>query len=522
MSYTMTSMLVSVSVFDEISKELHPGRFPLFKRPTKTNANKKERVTVQLRVVCSCSGWLLPLFALRCCGGLSLSLRLRLSSLSSPPPLLHRTSHHTPGRIFLHSRLPSEEMAVISEYEEEAPAPEIIRAAAVAATITTAPDLVHEVKIEEAEEANDVETHVKQFHVDQSVADEGKQADVFGNEQEVEEGEGDEDEEEEEEEDDNDDDEAGLEQEIECSEEYNAADHLYNSARPSDTSSSARPHEEMLSYLLRQHKQQPLELLATVMEFLFRVTDLCAQEGMECRVSEMISAAAAKRRRCSGEDEGEEEEDADDDEEQFCRVPGKIAKFEQAAAASTSVKLVEQQYSDPVKAATPHNNQNLPTLVEAPSSSTPPSDAQNNTRSISSPSSLISTNVSHKDMETGSSRSREETLPPPPPFPAPAPAPVKKKTTTKQETCKEFTSDKTSPTKSAKITTTTTKAPAENNNNTCKSKATNSAENVEKKTHNNKNNKIVAKEKRQNEEEEEEESQQDGDAKGLCKLSLFC
>ncbi|CAM6008581.1 unnamed protein product [Sphagnum balticum] len=66
---------------------------------------------------------------------------------------------------------------------------------------------------------------------------------------------------------------------------------------------AARPHEEMLSYLLRQHKQQPLELLATVMEFLFRVTDLCAQEGMECRVSEMISAAAAKRRRSSGEDE---------------------------------------------------------------------------------------------------------------------------------------------------------------------------------------------------------------------------
>lgn len=318
-------------------------------------------------------------------------------------------------------------MAVISEYEEEAQAPEIIRAAAVAATITTAPDLVHEVKIEEAEEANDVEPHIKQFHVDQSFADEGKQADVLGNEQEVEEGEGDEDEEEEE--DDNDDDEAGLEPEIECSEEYNAADHLYNSARPSDTSSSERPHEEMLSYLLRQHMQQPLELLATVMEFLFRVTDLCAQEGMECRVSEMISAAAAKRRRSSGEDEGEEEEDADDDEEQFCRVPGKIAKFEQAAAAaSTSVKLVEQQYSDPVKAATPQNNQNLPTLVEAPSSSTPPSDAQNNTRSISSPSSLISTNVSHKDMETGSSRSREET--PPPPLPAPAPAPVKKKTTT--------------------------------------------------------------------------------------------
>ncbi|KAH8972161.1 hypothetical protein BDL97_02G181000 [Sphagnum fallax] len=267
----------------------------------------------------------------------------------------------------------------------------------------------------------------------------------------------------------------------------------------------------MLSYLLRQHKQQPLELLATVMEFLFRVTDLCVQEGMECRVSEMISAAAAKRRRSSSEDEGEEEEDADDDEEQFCRVPGKIAKFEQAAAASTSVKLVEQQYSDPVKAATPHNNQNLPTLVEAPSSSTPPSDAQNNTRSISSPSSLISTNDSHKDMETGSSHSREET--PPPPLPAPAPAPVKKKTTTKQETCKEFTSDKTSPTKSAKITTTTTKAPAENNNNTCKNKATKSAENVEKKTHN-KNNKIVAKEKRQNEEEEESQ-QEDGDAKGL-------
>ncbi|CAM6043927.1 unnamed protein product [Sphagnum compactum] len=64
-------------------------------------------------------------------------------------------------------------------------------------------------------------------------------------------------------------------------------------------SDSERPHEEMLSYLLRQHKQQPLELLATVMEFLFRVTDLCAQEGMECRVSEMISAAAAKRRRSS-------------------------------------------------------------------------------------------------------------------------------------------------------------------------------------------------------------------------------
>lgn len=84
------------------------------------------------------------------------------------------------------------------------------------------------------------------------------------------------------------------------------------SSRPSDATSSERPYDEVLGYLLREHQQQPLDLLSTVIEFLFRETGIAAQEGVDVRVSEMLSAA--KRRRV----------DTDDVEE----GPDKIAKLD--------------------------------------------------------------------------------------------------------------------------------------------------------------------------------------------------
>ena len=74
----------------------------------------------------------------------------------------------------------------------------------------------------------------------------------------------------------------------------------YFSSIPSDATCTERPHDEVLGYLLREHQQQPLDLLSTVIEFMFRETDIAEQEGLELRVSEMISAA--KRRRIDNED----------------------------------------------------------------------------------------------------------------------------------------------------------------------------------------------------------------------------
>lgn len=90
----------------------------------------------------------------------------------------------------------------------------------------------------------------------------------------------------------------------------------YSSSRPSDATSGERPYDEVLGYLLREHQQQPLDLLSTVIEFLFRETGIATQEGVDVRVSEMLSAA--KRRRV----------DTDDIEDVF-GGPDKIAKLDE-------------------------------------------------------------------------------------------------------------------------------------------------------------------------------------------------
>jgi hypothetical protein len=90
----------------------------------------------------------------------------------------------------------------------------------------------------------------------------------------------------------------------------------YSSSRPSDATICERPYDEVLGFLLREHQQQPLDLLSTVIEFLFRETGIAAQEGVDVRVSEMLSAA--KRRRV----------DTDDSEDVF-GGPDKIAKLDE-------------------------------------------------------------------------------------------------------------------------------------------------------------------------------------------------
>lgn len=61
-------------------------------------------------------------------------------------------------------------------------------------------------------------------------------------------------------------------------------------------------HDAVLNTLLEVHNQQPLELLTTVIDYLFRETDLSQQEGVESRVSEIVGAA--KKRKSEADAEG--------------------------------------------------------------------------------------------------------------------------------------------------------------------------------------------------------------------------
>lgn len=104
----------------------------------------------------------------------------------------------------------------------------------------------------------------------------------------------------------------------------------YFSSIPSDATCSERPHDEVLGYLLREHQLQPLDLLSTVIEFLFRETDIAEQEGVELRVSEMISAA--KRRRID-----------DEDDEDVFGVLRKIAKIEEIVDQSEEPEPLDDE-----------------------------------------------------------------------------------------------------------------------------------------------------------------------------------
>lgn len=62
-----------------------------------------------------------------------------------------------------------------------------------------------------------------------------------------------------------------------------------------------RQHDTVLSALLVEHSEQPLEMLKTVIDYLFRETDLVMEEGVESRVSEIVGAAKKRRREADEE-----------------------------------------------------------------------------------------------------------------------------------------------------------------------------------------------------------------------------
>ncbi|XP_024389807.1 uncharacterized protein [Physcomitrium patens] len=60
-------------------------------------------------------------------------------------------------------------------------------------------------------------------------------------------------------------------------------------------------HDPVLSAMLEEHKRHPLQLLTTVIDFLFRKTDLSRESRVESMVTEIVTAAI---KRCAHEGEG--------------------------------------------------------------------------------------------------------------------------------------------------------------------------------------------------------------------------
>ncbi|KAG0605527.1 hypothetical protein M758_9G066200 [Ceratodon purpureus] len=63
----------------------------------------------------------------------------------------------------------------------------------------------------------------------------------------------------------------------------------------------SKQHDAVLSALLVEHEQRPMEMLTTVIDYLFRETDLVKEDGVEVRVSEIVGAARKRRREADEE-----------------------------------------------------------------------------------------------------------------------------------------------------------------------------------------------------------------------------
>lgn len=103
-------------------------------------------------------------------------------------------------------------------------------------------------------------------------------------------------------------------------------------------------HDPVLSTLLEEHKRLPLELLTTVIDFLFRETDLSREDRVESRVTEIVTAAKRRRTAYDGEDVAPEK--VAKLEEKKNVAPEKIAKLEEKKnlkPAMLSSKIVEVQ-----------------------------------------------------------------------------------------------------------------------------------------------------------------------------------
>lgn len=91
---------------------------------------------------------------------------------------------------------------------------------------------------------------------------------------------------------------------IEEYEEVAPAEAAKESARAEPDSVPESQHDEVLRALLKAHGQQPLDLLRTVLDFLFRVTDLSREDEIESRVTDIVSAAKRRRVDLNGDEDG--------------------------------------------------------------------------------------------------------------------------------------------------------------------------------------------------------------------------
>ncbi|CAK9229313.1 unnamed protein product [Sphagnum jensenii] len=91
---------------------------------------------------------------------------------------------------------------------------------------------------------------------------------------------------------------------IEEYEEVAPAEAAKESARAEPDSVPESQHDEVLRALLKAHGQQPLDLLRTVLDFLFRVTDLSREDEIESTVTDIVSAAKRRRVDLNGDEDG--------------------------------------------------------------------------------------------------------------------------------------------------------------------------------------------------------------------------
>lgn len=114
-----------------------------------------------------------------------------------------------------------------------------------------------------------------------------------------------------------------------------------------------KQHDYILGALLEEHQQKPLDLLTTVIDFLFRETDLLRQDGVEGIVSEIVTASKKRRIEYDGGEDGAPE----------LKVPKIEEKNESNQPKKVEEEVVAAEEPEPMKLS---SNTNLVLENEAP------------------------------------------------------------------------------------------------------------------------------------------------------------
>lgn len=102
-----------------------------------------------------------------------------------------------------------------------------------------------------------------------------------------------------------------------------------------DDAALHKQHDYILGALLEEHQQKPLDLLTTVIDFLFRETDLLRQDGVEGMVSEIVTASKKRRIEYDGGEDGAPELKVPKIEEKNeSNQPKKVEEEEEEVAAA--------------------------------------------------------------------------------------------------------------------------------------------------------------------------------------------